>query len=97
MVRSFDYAAAVAAREQDEDGPIAELARKWERRNREAFLAGYRNTMGDSALIPRDPDELNVLLEAFELDKALYEVAYESAHRPGWVDIPKAAVARLVA
>jgi maltokinase len=34
-------------------------------------------------------------LEAFELEKALYEVAYERAHRPGWVEIPEAAVARL--
>jgi maltokinase len=97
MLRSFDYAAAVGTRERDEDGEIDALARKWERHNREAFLDGYRETMGSSALIPQDPESFRVLLEAFELDKALYEVAYESAHRPGWADIPKAAVARLVA
>lgn len=97
MLRSFDYAAAVGAREQAEDGAISELARKWERRNREAFLDGYRQAIAGSGLLPENPEAIKVLLDAFELDKALYEVAYETAHRPGWVDIPKAAVARLVA
>jgi predicted trehalose synthase len=34
---------------------------------------------------------------AFELDKALYEVAYEQAHRPDWVTIPRSAVDRILA
>jgi maltokinase len=36
------------------------------------------------------------VLAAFELDKAVYEVAYEQAHRPDWVDIPARAVAQMV-
>jgi maltokinase len=98
MLRSFDYAAAVAAREQADDrDEVADLARSWEQRNRAAFLRGYFDSGAVDDLLPRAPDAVAILLSAFELDKALYEVAYETAHRPAWVDIPKAAVARLVA
>ena len=36
------------------------------------------------------------LLDAFVLDKALYEVAYESNNRPDWVHIPLQAVKRIL-
>jgi predicted trehalose synthase len=36
------------------------------------------------------------MLEAFELEKALYEVRYEAAMRPDWLWLPMAAVERLV-
>ena len=54
---------------------------------RAAFLAGYD--------APRSA-EMDVLLHALELDKAVYEVGYEHAHRPDWLPIPLAAVARLL-
>jgi maltose alpha-D-glucosyltransferase/alpha-amylase len=31
---------------------------------------------------------LKILLDAFLLDKALYEVGYELNNRPDWVNIP---------
>jgi maltokinase len=95
MLRSFSYAAAVAVRNRGDQG-CGEPARQWEARNREAFLDAYFNRLDGSPLLPSVPSVTRVLLDLFELDKALYEVAYELDHRPEWVGIPLAAVQRLL-
>jgi maltokinase len=94
MLRSFGYAAAVAMTTQDED--VTALARAWEARNRGCFLEGYLARAADAGLLPEDPGARSAVLAAFELDKAVYEMAYEQAHRPDWVEIPTRAVAQLV-
>ena len=33
---------------------------------------------------------------AFELDKALYELDYERAHRPDWMPVPLGAISHLL-
>jgi maltose alpha-D-glucosyltransferase/alpha-amylase len=38
--------------------------------------------------IPKDEHDLQVMLEAYLLDKAIYEVGYELNNRPDWVVIP---------
>jgi maltokinase len=98
MLRSFDYAARFALRERDEAEREAHLERAdaWEARNRVAFLRGYEGTEGIDALLPPAGPDRATVLAAFELDKAAYEVLYELAHRPEWVDIPSAAVSRLL-
>ncbi len=96
MLRSFHYAAQVArwegAHEQIESQ--AEAA-AWEARARDAYLDRYFGTDGIDALLPPEPDR-QPLLEAFELDKATYEVAYEVGFRPSWVPIPLGAIERLL-
>ena len=87
MLRSFGYAAAVAGAD---DGV-------WETRCRAAFSAGYFATPGVEALLPAEPAARGLVADAFELDKAVYELGYERAHRPGWARIPLAAIARLTA
>ena len=105
MLRSFAYAAAVGVREHgsrfvDVDmtnrQPAEDLAAQWEAHNREAFLTAYLARLEGSPLLPADLAGARALLAAFELDKAVYEVAYEQAHRPDWVQIPLDAVRRLV-
>lgn len=99
MLRSLHYATQVAIAERDPlflEG-IAELAEAWEARNRGAFLEGFLGVEGIERLLPADEESRRVLLAAFELDKAVYEVLYERAHRPDWVDIPLLAIRRLLA
>jgi maltokinase len=94
MLRSFGYAPAVAMVTQEED--VTALARAWEARNRASFLDGYMARAVDAAIVPEDPVARSAVVAAFELDKAVYEVAYEQAHRPDWVEIPTRALAQLV-
>ncbi len=94
MLRSFHYAPAVARRERDEEA-LEDLAAAWEQRNRRAFLRGYLRTVEPGAILPPDPECVDVVLAAFELEKAVYELGYERAYRPDWEHIPLAALRRL--
>ncbi|HET7652948.1 MAG TPA: hypothetical protein VFK42_07910 [Acidimicrobiales bacterium] len=98
MLRSFHYASQVGLRDRGgvDDGSCVELAEAWETRNREAFLDGYWPAAGEAGLVPSSPVARDAVLAAFELDKAVYELAYELSHRPEWVAIPLAAISRLV-
>jgi maltokinase len=92
MLRSIHYAAMVALADRDE----VELAMSWETRNRQAFLDGYFREVKRGALIPDDRRATEAIIRAFELEKAVYEVDYEAAHRPHWKKIPEDAVRRLL-
>ena len=82
MLRSLDYAARKA--QAGAHAPAFD-ADRWLAEARAAFLEAY----GDIG-----PDRRG-LLDAFELEKACYEVRYEASNRPGWLWLPLAAVERL--
>ena len=90
MLRSFAYAAEAAPHLRGVEAPD-----HWERAAREEFLAGYRSTV-DPALVPSGR-AMDRLLGVFELEKAVYELRYELNHRPDWVAIPAAGIARMLA
>jgi predicted trehalose synthase len=50
-----------------------------------------------SGLVPPDRDDVELLLNLFTLEKGLYEIRYELAHRPQWVGWPLAAVGEMLA
>ncbi|CAN5205628.1 trehalose biosynthesis protein [soil metagenome] len=85
MLRSFDYVegAAVIGGTTADPGP-------WVAASRRAYVDGYDQRSG------RDLRAHHALLDAFELDKALYEVVYETRNRPAWTPIPMAGVDRLI-
>lgn len=97
MTRSFQYAAAMALRNHDEpDRELRVLADAWTVRNVNTFLAGYAEVDDAHRLLPQTRASRDALLSVFELDKAVYEVAYELAHRPEMVDLPIQAVEKLL-
>jgi maltokinase len=99
MVRSLHYAArtALTERGRDVDPELVDVADQWEARAVDAFLAGYRHVEGIDALLPASEGDRTTVLRVFELDKAVYEIGYEMAHRPDWVGIPASAVRRALA
>jgi maltose alpha-D-glucosyltransferase / alpha-amylase len=93
MIRSFDYAAVAAVRQLVEARPAAEprmtqLAEAWRQRAVDGFRAAYRKTMRGCAAYPASKKLAREMTAFFALEKAVYEVSYELANRPDWVDIP---------
>ncbi|GAA4636208.1 phosphotransferase [Actinoallomurus vinaceus] len=93
MLRSFDYAARhLLANGQAIGGDPDQLefrAQEWADRNRAAFCRGYAEAGGT------DPAANEMVLRAFEFDKAVYEVMYEARNRPSWLQIPLGSIAAL--
>ncbi|MCW2846702.1 MAG: hypothetical protein JWR90_676 [Marmoricola sp.] len=98
MLRSFDYAAKSVVKDmhshEEPSSQIAYRAKEWLQRNRAAFLEGYverRVARGESVLTAAE----QAVIDAYEADKAVYEVIYEARNRPTWVDIPLQAIDRI--
>jgi maltokinase len=98
MLRSLQYASqfVLGERSADEAASLGPLARAWEERNRTAFLSGYYGCEGIGVLLPGEDSDREAVRLAFEVDKALYELAYEEAYRPDWARIPTAALRRFL-
>ncbi|MCU1678870.1 MAG: putative pep2 protein [Frankiales bacterium] len=90
MLRSFDYAARSLLQEWQGQPHLVYRAEEWSSRNREAFCEGYGEVTG------KDPRKDDLVLRAFEVDKAVYEVLYEARNRPTWLVIPMGSIERLV-
>jgi maltose alpha-D-glucosyltransferase/alpha-amylase len=92
MMRSFQYAAYSALWQRalrKEDVPFLERwADLWYRQTSSLFLQSYLNTTAGAIFIPKNSDDLQIMLEAYLLDKAVYEIGYELNNRPSWVIIP---------
>ena len=95
MIRSLHYAAHAALRGwgstvlRANDIPVLEnWARSWYMWVSAIFLRSYLEGMKDSRVIPGTNEEQRTILDAYILDKAIYEVGYELKFRPDWVTLP---------
>jgi trehalose synthase-fused probable maltokinase len=96
MLRSFHYAAysAVFDRMSGRDGSVEDgrrldsWAQYWQTYVSAAFLKSYLSVAAQASFLPAEPGELGALLNAYLLEKAIYEMAYELNNRPSWTRIP---------
>jgi maltose alpha-D-glucosyltransferase/alpha-amylase len=95
VLRSFDYAAAMAVRSAQsvDTSPEASAARgrvaeKYLSQARAAFLEGYRSATTELAHAWKDSKGEKAALELFTLEKTAYEVVYEAENRPTWLSVP---------
>jgi len=101
MLRSLDYAAALAVQNNHEQpaekrAAVEKAVRTWQTEASQAFLAGHRQIGAELPSVPRDPQLWQELLELFLIDKALYELRYEINMRPDWVGVPLRGLLALV-
>jgi maltose alpha-D-glucosyltransferase/alpha-amylase len=101
MIRSFHYAPNAAALtgglvEPGREDALAPWVRLWYESAAGAYLREYLDGVDGAPFHARSPEEVRVLLEAFLLEKALYEVAYEANNRPDWLPIPIAGIDELL-
>jgi len=95
MIRSFQYAAHSALLHQtslglkSEDITLLEQwARFWYVWVSSCFLVSYLDGVGQARLLPDDQEQRTILLDAYLLEKAVYEIGYELNNRPDWLDVP---------
>ena len=89
-------AGAVQGAQPDDISALEPWARRWYSWVSAAFLKSYMELVGSAAFVPRSVEDMDVLLRAYLLEKALYEVTYELNNRPDWVRIPLHAIPQLL-
>jgi maltose alpha-D-glucosyltransferase/alpha-amylase len=93
MLRSYQYAAYSALLQQPSIRPedfafLSPWADLWAGYLGGVFLDNYLKTAAEAPYIPAEKAELDLMLDTFLLDKAVYELGYELNNRPRWVIIP---------
>jgi maltose alpha-D-glucosyltransferase / alpha-amylase len=93
MVRSLHYAAYSALFQQNtvrrEDTRYLEsMAENWFHYASGIYMHAYLKVTAGSDILPTKKEDLEVLMETFLLEKAIYELGYELNNRPDWLLIP---------
>ncbi len=95
MIRSFYYAAYIALRGQastvlrPEHLPLLEeWAHTWYLWVSTTFLKSYLQFTADIRILPQSRENVRVILDAYLVDKAMYEVNYELNNRPDRAWLP---------
>jgi maltose alpha-D-glucosyltransferase/alpha-amylase len=104
MLRSFHYAAYTSlfghlgsAMVRREDlAALEPWARLWNVWISSTFLKSYLDHAMPAGFLPTAREELDILLNIYLLEKALYELGYELNNRPDWLRIPLTGILQLL-
>ena len=94
MLRSFHYAAyasllgKITGIRPEDFGLLESWARLWQVWVSATYLKAYLTATAESDFLPKTQKELQILLDAYSLQKAIYELGYELNNRPAWARIP---------
>ena len=100
MLRSFSYAAHAgldnfAQRHPGTARTLEAWAQLWQNAVSTSFLSAWRTAMEANEHLTPQPQQAERLLNAYLLEKALYELLYELNNRPAWIRIPLAGILAL--
>jgi maltose alpha-D-glucosyltransferase / alpha-amylase len=102
MLRSFHYASWASAFDLAESAVPTSLEemepwrRLWYRWTCVAFLRSYLAATEGAPFLPETQEEFRALLDAYLLEKAIYELGYELNNRPNWINIPIEGIREIV-
>jgi maltose alpha-D-glucosyltransferase/alpha-amylase len=94
MLRSFHYAAQassaglVAGVRPEDAALLAPWSRFWQTWVSVSFLKAYLSVQEIAMILPPSMEDIQLLLDGYILQKALYELGYELNNRPDWIQIP---------
>ena len=93
MIRSFHYAVSSRFLQRrdlrSEDAERLEpWIEPWFTSVSGTFLGAYLRTVDGASFVPADDADIQMLVNVFSLEKAVYEVGYEIDNRPDWLMIP---------
>ncbi len=100
MIRSFHYAAYNillnrSTFKTEHRVALEPWADFWAKYIGGVFLDSYLKTTSGAAFIPKEKEELEIMLKVFLLEKAVYELGYELNNRPEWAAIPIKAIRQI--
>jgi maltose alpha-D-glucosyltransferase/alpha-amylase len=105
MIRSFHYASHAAQQGGAPGAAIVQPERAdglhkwlsvWYVWSAAAFLRAYTAAAAAANFLPQDKKEVGTLLDAYLLEKVIYELGYELNNRPDWVRIPLEGILHLL-
>jgi maltose alpha-D-glucosyltransferase/alpha-amylase len=96
MLRSFHYISHAAlfgdvpgiVPSREAHPQLERWAKGWYQWVSAIFIKEYLQTAASAPFLPQQADELNILLSAYMIERALMEIEYELEQRPAWIRIP---------
>ncbi len=97
MLRSFHYAAHSGLNEfPAHRAELTPWAEAWYSLMSRTFLRAWLEVSAGASYLPAKIEEVALLLDAFLIEKAIYEVGYELNNRPDWLGIPVRGILQIV-